>query len=199
MQELTRLSATGLIALSILFAAGCATRHRITLRHYPSIDVHVETSQKVAVDAADKRPSVVEDGMPSTYLGQFRASFGQKWNAQNSNGKDLDQQFKEDVIAELEAAGVAVGSPSNRKLTIEILEWDFDVYENARFWYKIKVIVTDSSGKVLAEELFEDTKLEEGDFWTAPHKEFAKELPKLYSNLVREIVAGSTKIKEALQ
>ena len=49
-----------------------------------------------------------------------------------------------------------LNSESGKTLSISIIEWNFDGYQNGRFWYEIRVDVLNNSGKIVTSSTLKD-------------------------------------------
>ena len=179
-------------------SSGCVAGQAIRLQHAPGSGPKFTTSRTVTVDAKDSRDFIVSGDKKPSYLGHFRAGFGNTWDVNNSEYKALAVQFKEDMLAELKAQGIQTVEAGERNIQVDIKDWNFDTYQNGKLWYEISVNITDNAGTVLASTTVKDQKVIRGSFWTGPVGAFKREVPVIYSDIIKNIL-GQDAIQKALQ
>lgn len=182
----------------IAVLSGCVARQAIRLQHAPGTGPKLSSSKTVAVDAKDSRSFIVNGDKKPSYLGHFRAGYGNTWDVNNAGYRALADQFKADIAAELKAQGIKTVASGERTIQVDIKDWNFDTYQNGKIWYEISVSVTDRSGSVLATTSVKDQKVIRGSFWTGPAAAFKREVPIIYSGIIKEILAKD-EIQKALQ
>ena len=192
------LALTACVPFLIATLCGCVAHQAITLRHTPGSGPVVTSSKTVSVDAKDSRDFVVSGHKQPSYLGHFRAGFGNVWDVNNAGKRALADQFKQDLVAELESKGIKAIATGERKLRVDIREWNFDTYQNGKIWYEIGVSVAAADGTQLANITLKKENVIRGSFWTGPAGAFKREVPLLYSGLIKEIL-GNGEIQKALQ
>ena len=182
----------------IVTVSGCVAGQVIRLNHVPGTGPKLSTSKTVTVNAKDSRDFVVSGDKKPSYLGHFRAGMGNPWDVNNAKYRALSEQFQNDIVAELKAQGITTVTSGERKIQVDIKDWNFNTYLNGKIWYEISVAVTDSSGAVLATTTVKDQKVIRGSFWTGPAGAFNREVPVLYSGIIKDIL-GKSEIQKALQ
>ena len=196
---LIRLLTATLIGPALITALpGCVARQAIRLQHAPGTVANLSSSKTVAVEAKDDRDFIVSGNKQPSYLGHFRAGFGNTWDVNNSGYRALAAQFKDDIVAELKAHGIKTVASGERKIQVDIKDWNFDTYMNGKLWYDISVVVTDGGGMVLATTSIKAETVIRGSFWIGPAVAFKREVPKVYSGIIKEIL-GKNEIQKALQ
>jgi len=195
--------------LGLVFAAvfacslltGCAAGQKIMLKYTPEASSKVGNSQKISVSVQDQRPFVKDKTKSPTYLGHFRSNAGIPWAVSNAGNMTLAGQFEEDLISELNALGFsAVTSGAAKTLKVEIIDYNFDAYNNGKFWYKLNVLVLDSSGATLVQTSLKETKIIAGcSGWIDQFAAFKEEMPKLHAQIIRKIVRDNEKVLSALR
>ena len=181
------------IALSML--SGCVAGQSIPLDYSPGVvSKPVSSSQTADVIVRDERPFVKDGTKSPGYLGHFRAGFGNTWGVTTKGNIPLAELMGKDIREELTAAGLKTSSQNpSRKLMVEIVDYNFDSYQNAKMWYEVNVKVLDSAGKVLAENNIKDTHVIRGSVMTGPKNAVMRETPVIYKKLITDIVhSGST-------
>lgn len=179
----------------IIAMEGCVG---IALRHTPGTGAALTSSRTVTVDVQDHRDFVVDGTKPGSYLGHFRGGYGNTWDVNNAGGRTLAAQFKDDLVAELDAHGIKTLASGERKILVDIRQWNFDAYQNGRIWYEMVVSVTDASGVPLASVTLKNEQVIRGNFWTGAPGAFKRKVPVVYSNLIKEIL-GNREIQQALK
>ena len=116
----------------------------------------------------------------------------------NAGYRALAEQFKTDIAAELKAQGIKTVASGERKIQVDIKNWNFDTYQNGKIWYELAVAVTDGGGSVLATTTIKGEKVIRGSFWTGPAGAFKRQVPVVYSAIIKEIL-GKDEIQKALQ
>ena len=177
--------------------SGCVAGQAIALRHTPSTSPALTSSKTVAVDVKDSRDFVLSGNKGPSYLGHFRAGFGNTWDVNNAKKRALAEQFRTDLIAELESRGIKTVASGERRMLVDIKEWNFDAYQNGRIWYEIDVSVTDAKGSLRGKIALKNEKVIRGSVMTGPARAFKREVPMIYSGIINDIV-GNTDIQKAL-
>ncbi len=178
--------------------SGCVAGQAIRLQHAAGSGPAFTSAKPISVDAKDSREFVVSGKKEGSYLGHFRAGFGNPWDVNNAGRRALADQFKQDIAAELQAHGNKTVATGERQLRVDIVDWNFDTHQNGRVWYEIACSVADAQGTALAKVTIKDTKVIRGSFWTGPAGAFKREVPVIYSGIVKEIL-GKPEIQEALR
>jgi len=191
-------SIIGPTLISTLSGCGSIAGQAIRLQHVPGTGPKLSSSKTVAVDARDSRDFVVSGDKQPSYLGYYRAIYGNTCDVNNSGYRALAKQFKEDILAELKAQGIETVASGERKIEVNIKDWNFDTYMNGKIWYEISVSVTDSGGSVLATTIIKDEKVIRGSFWIDIAIVFKWKVPVIYSGIINEIL-GKDEIQKALQ
>ena len=197
--RIIRLLTTAIIGSALIAAlSGCVAGQAIRLQHAPGSGPKLASAKTVAVDARDSREFVVSGDKQPSYLGHYRATYGNTWDVNNAGYRALAKQFKDDILAELKAQGIETVASGERKIEVNVKDWNFDTYLNGKVWYEISVAVTDDGGSVLATTTIKDEKVIRGNIWTGPAGAFKRELPVIYSGIINEIL-GKDEIQKALR
>lgn len=133
---------------------------------------------KVAVATVDERPDVVLKQNPPSYVGIWRAAFGNPWNFQTGDHRPLADDFSTTIVNSLVGSGFQAAavttqpaadaaealkllsqSTAERRMLVEIRKWDSDTYVNPTVHYDVTLHVYDSNGKELVSKT--DTKDQE--------------------------------------
>ncbi len=170
--------------------SGCVAGQSIRLDYSPSVVSNpVSSSQTAGVVVRDERPFVKDGTKSPDYLGHFRAGFGNTWGVTTKGNVPLAELMEKDILKELTAAGLKTTSQNpGRKLMVDIIDYNFDSYQNAKMWYEVNVRVLDSAGKVLAENKIRETHVIRGSVMAGPKNAVMREAPVIYKKLITDIV-----------
>ncbi len=182
-----------LIAIGML--SGCVAGQSIRLDYSPGVvSKPLFSSQTAVIIVSDERPFIKNGTKTPDYLGHFRAGFGNTWGVTTNGNVPLAELMEKDIRKELTAAGLNTTSQNpSRKLMVDIVDYNFDSYQNAKMWYEVNVKVLDGTGKVLAENKIKETHVIRGSVMTGPKNAVMREAPIIYKKLITDIVySGST-------
>lgn len=79
------------------------------------------------------------------------------------------------------------------------MDWNFDGYQDGRFWYELEVQVTDADGTVMTSNILKKATLIEGTFWAGAKGGFEKQMPGIYASVIRSIVDNNKDVLAALR
>ena len=79
------------------------------------------------------------------------------------------------------------------------MDWNFDGYQDGRFWYELDVKVTDADGTVMTSNILKKATLIEGTVWSGAKGGFEKQMPGIYESIIRSIVDNNQEVLAALQ
>lgn len=191
-----------LIALmAAIMLGGCVAGQSLPTKfEAASGESRIESSIPIAVSVTDQRPYVVSGAKPPYYIGKYRAGFGNPWDVSTENDESLAALITRDLSSDLAAIGhpVAAGAEADRQLTVSIKEWNFDGYQNGRFWYALLVTVSDANGGPLAESTVQEQIHIKGTLMMGAKGGFEREMPKLYPQIIRKIARDNAAISAAL-
>ena len=183
--------------------AGCAVGQKIPLTYTPE---QVEAAQGVdtlplSVTVTDDRPYVVSGDKNATFIGKYRAGFGNTWDVSTEGKTPLAQILYRDLTADLRKFGLTLvpNSTAERRLTVSIQDYNFDCYINCRVWHHLKVEIKDTSGSILhARNILDEQDVSGSAMW-GPKGAMEAELPKIYNKMIRNIVRGDAEAMAALK
>ncbi len=189
-----------MVGFSALVASlsGCVAGQSIGLRHVAGSVPEFTSKKTVVVEVKDSRDFVVSGKKDPSYLGHFRAGYGNTWGVKNAGNVSLANQFQNDLVAEVRSQGIKTDDSGDRKLAVDIIDWNFDGYQNGRVWYDIDVSVSDAAGKVLAKSKVKDEKVVRGSVMTGAAGAIKREVPAIYTGVIQEIL-GNREIQKALK
>jgi hypothetical protein len=184
--------------------------------HDASATTKTNTDKSIAVSSLDRRSYVVSGKSSPDFVGMQRGGFGNPFDVLTVSGKPLSSEFSEAIKTALARNGVNVivvdtqpsadnrGAMTNliathrdRLLLLNINEWLSDTYQNTGLRYTLKLSVTDSNGKQIAEKsLNGDLNLGGSAFNPPGH---AKEvIPGKFRSVVEQLL-NSPEISSALK
>ena len=173
--------------LAVLTLSGCVVGQKLEM-DYTAAARDVQEENSVRVSVTDDRPYVVSGDKKPWYVGKYRAGFGIPWDVTTDNNQPLAQMVAEDVEQALRAKGFAIAAQTpNRTLSISILDWNFDGYQDGRFWYELQVQVSDAAGTIVTSETLKKATVIEGTFWAGAKGGFEKQMPGIYEGIIRSI------------
>ena len=171
-----------------------AVDQKIQLMHSPAVAQKTfETPpSEVFLQVRDERPYVKNKSKKPYYVGHFRGGYGNILDSSTEGKISLADRFKEDIQKELLSTGFKVSELNGRRqLSVDILDYNFDTNSfsgNAWNWYEINVKVLDTNGKILAENVIKDKQLIKGSSLWGPVDAVKRDMPKIYSKIVTDIV-----------
>lgn len=188
------------LALSPLVLAGCVAGQSLqTTYQAPEAEVQA-TGPSVALKVTEDRPYVTSGDKPPYFIGKYRAGFGNPWDVSTENNEPLVDILRRDLAIELAALGHPVKDdvPADRQLIVSIRDWNFDGYQNGKFWYELAVSVQSGTGEVLASSIVKDNIGITGSLWTGAKGGFERDMPKIYPEVIRKTIRGNPEISGAL-
>lgn len=188
------------LVLSPLVLAGCVAGQSLqTTYQAPEAEVQA-TGPSVALKVTEDRPYVTSGDKPPYFIGKYRAGFGNPWDVSTENNEPLVDILRRDLAIELAALGHPVKDaiPADRQLIVSIRDWNFDGYQNGKFWYELAVSVQSGTGEVLASSIVKDNIGITGNLWTGAKGGFERDMPKIYPEVIRKTIRGNPEISSAL-
>jgi len=191
--------AVAALAACAVLLGGCVVGQSVA----PTYDVGpaaAATGTPVALVVRDERPYVKNGEKPAFFIGQYRGGFGNPWNVSSEGDQPLASLLQRDLTKELQSLGhpVVAQSPGVRVLDVAIDEYQFDGYQNAKFWYLFNVRVIGPDGKAVAQSTVQDHQVIQGTFWEGAKGGVEKKLPELYAGAIRKLVRDNPSISAAL-
>ncbi|MBF0384419.1 MAG: hypothetical protein HQL27_00970 [Candidatus Omnitrophica bacterium] len=184
----------------VLFCSSCAVNQGILLEYTPETREQIVSSNTISVKVSDERPFIKDNSKPPSFIGKFRGSYGNPWNAYTEGKIPLAQVFAQDLIREIKALGLRMKElNSDRTIKVEIMDYNFDAAIDGRFWYEIKVSVLDMNNDVLKENMFKDVIEIKGSVWTGAMGAFKEKLPEIHRELIRKMIRENPQAKDALR
>ena len=180
---------------------GCVAGQNIKLHYEPVTSNNFVSKQLVNIIVSDQREFVTSGNKSPWYIGHYRAGFGNTWDVVNYGKVPLADQMKKDIQSELLSLGFQ-SDPQNissKTVSVFVKNWNFDAMANGELWYDITVVVSDSKGAALASVNLSEKKYIDGSFWTGAKGAMQKEVPKIYSDLIRSMIRDNPVVLAALK
>jgi len=197
-----RIFSIGIVSIGMVASlTGCVVGQSLKTNYQPAAASKVAAGGPVVIDVADNRPYVKSGEKSPYYVGKYRSGFGIPWDVTTQDKEPLADVLKRDLGKEVEALGFNVAEPASaaRKISVSVEEWNFDGYQNGKFWYALDVNVTDANGKVLATSQLKDNKGITGNLWTGAKGGFERDMPKLHAEILRKLVRENRTVLDALR
>jgi hypothetical protein len=191
------LSCQFVILLALL--VGCVAGQSINLDYNPEAGGQPKQVKGTRLQVTDERPYVKAGDKNPSYIGHYRAGFGNTWDVSTQNSRPLAKLMEEDLTRELAALGFVTDGPgAERMLRVSIKDWNFDAYANGKLWYQVEVTVEGPDGAILARSELEDKRVIKGSVLVGAKYAFQREVPDIYRALIRRIVRENPDILKAL-
>lgn len=178
---------------------GCVAGQHVKLNHIPS-SVAQETRIAINIEVKDQRDAVVKGHWGRDRIGAYRAGFGNKWDVTTFKNRALADLIKEDLSEDARSLGYQVveNGQEQKWLRVAITTWDFDGYIDTRFWYAFTIEVLNHAGEVLAKDAIEGEKIMHGNAMTGAKSGVQRDLPKIYSGLIEDLLRNNIKIRKSI-
>ena len=187
--------------LALFFALyGCVAGQHIKMDYVPEGAADNKRYSSVLLSVSDVREYVLSGEKDKSYIGRYRAGFGNPWSVTTYQRVSLEAKFLEDLKKEMESLGFNNNSPApdRKKLLVDIIDWNFDGFQNGRFWYEIVVKVEDASGKIVASDTLKEEIIVKGTVMMGARGGFEREVPIIYGKVLKAMVRNNQKIFAAL-
>ena len=191
----------GIGLAGVLFLSGCVAGQHIQLSYNPPpAEMKVNSAKTIKVAVKDAREYVLNKDKSPSYIGHYRAGYGNTWDVTTDGKVALADKFAGDIKNELTSLGFSLNDTSpDRTLEVNIVEYNFDAYMNGKMWYEIKVRALDKAGNSLAESVLKDKVVIEGSVWVGAKYAFEQKVPVIYGDIVKNIVRNNKQVMEALK
>ncbi len=189
-----------LLIVVISVFSGCAVKQKVALEYEaPKASATAQSYPEVNVVVNDERPYIISGEKPASYIGTYRGGFGNPFNVNTKDLVALSQLLHDDLLEELNAMGF-VKKNGGKTLVVDILAWKFDAYQNASFNYTLHVKVVGNDKKTIASSNVLGTDIYiKGTFMEGGKGGVERDMPKLYSDVIRQTVRENKEILEALR
>jgi hypothetical protein len=187
------------LSVCVVLLGGCVVGQTVSPT-YEAGPQGAATGTPVALNVRDERPYVKNGEKPPYFIGQYRGGFGNPWNVSTEGDQPVATLLQRDLAKELQSLGhPVVGQYAGvRVLDVAIDDYQFDGYQNAKFWYLFNVRVIGPDGKVMAQSAVQDKQVIQGTFWEGAKGGVEKKLPELHADAIRKLVRDNPTILAAL-
>lgn len=197
---LQRARAVGVFFL-LLLVSGCVAGQKINMAYDAGVTGNEELSDKIQVVVEDVRPFVVNKDKDPSYIGHYRAGFGNTWDVKTEGEVPLADKVRKDLVSDLVALHFTKGNNLGngaKVLKVSIVDWNFDTYMNGKFWYDCDVVVT-RGDQTLASAKLKDKIVINGSFWVGAKYAFEREMPRIYQEIIHKMVRDNKEVLAALK
>lgn len=186
-----------LLVLAAWLLSACVAGQHLRIDHQPEEPTSEARNVSVSVKVDDHRSYILNKDKEEYYIGHYRATFGNTFDVTTQNKIPLKEQVQADLIEELLNLGFDTAEFGN-VLGVEIVEWNFDSYQNGKFWYQINLTVDNPIGERLASTSIEDTVVIKGKVMTGAKGGFEEQMPGIYDDIIDRILRNNPTILQAL-
>jgi hypothetical protein len=186
----------------LVVVLACVAGQKVDTTYSPEPESVAADQGAVTLSVTDQREYVLSGAKDPSYIGKFRAGFGNTWDVKTEGQVPLAELIAKDLGADLEALGFSLpeGVATPRRLEVSIKDWNSDSYKHAEIWYDLDVRVTDGQGEMLHEETIKKENIViEGSAMTGPKKAFMKEYPGIYKGVIMQIARDNDAVLNALR
>lgn len=186
----------------LVVVLACVAGQKVDTTYSPEPESVAADQGAVTLSVTDQREYVLSGAKDPSYIGKFRAGFGNTWDVKTEGQVPLAELIAKDLSADLEALGFSLpqGVATPRRLEVSIKDWNSDSYKDAEIWYDLDVRVTDQQGEVLHEEKIKKENIViEGSAMTGPKKAFMKAYPGIYKSVIMQIARDNAAVLNSLR
>lgn len=178
----------GLIS-GIVLLSGCVAGQNIKMDYTPHQNNSADSGIVVRTVVSDERDYIRNGNKDPWYIGHYRAGFGNTWDVSTFQKVPLAEQITRDLKEDLANLGHIDDSnlQPEFELQVKINEWNFDAYQNGRFWYDLQVITLNYSGQKLQEFRVKGEEIIKGSFFGGAKSGFERKMPIIYNNIITSI------------
>jgi hypothetical protein len=189
-----------LLPLAPLLLAGCVAGQSLGTDYEAQPAAVPAEGTSVLLKVTEDRPYVTSGDKAPYYVGKYRAGFGNPWDVTTRDNVPLVDVLRGDIAEELVALGHPVkdAPPADRQMSVSIRDWNFDGYQNGEFWYELLVTVQSADGAALASSVVKNRVGITGTLWEGAKGGFERDMPKLYPQVIRQLVRDNPEVSAAL-
>jgi uncharacterized lipoprotein YajG len=189
------------LIILVLLLTGCVAGQEIAL-HYnpvPPILGYEGHGMAVSVSVVDNRPYIKGHDKDPSYLGHYRASFGNTWDVTNFNAMPLADQMAIDLSHELQSLGfTVVGQGPGKNILVTINDFNFDAMWNGEIWYGVNIKIKEN-GKNISQSEVKDTAFISGNAMVGAKYDMEREIPVYYDQIIRGLIRANPGTMAALK
>lgn len=188
-----------LLAASLFILGGCVAGQHLGMDYVAENEMVVGNNATANVFVKDIRPYVLSGEKPASYVGKYRAGFGNPWDVNTEGDEALADIVARDLKEDLGALGfVVTDAEPSRTLQVSIVDWSMDSYQNGRMWCELDLTVMNGDGEELAHDKFSLTKHITGTLWEGGKGGVEREMPGFYKEVITGIVRSNDTVLGAL-
>lgn len=186
-----------ILLLTLFILSGCAVGQNLKLNHVPAEPGQAKKGVSAGVDVEDNRSYVVSGNKPEFFIGKYRAGLGNTWDVTTYQKIPLKDQIKSDLIEEIKNMGYDLDDTGNI-LSISIVDWNFDGYQNGKFWYELNVKVFGNDGGEKFSTTLKDKIIIKGTVMGGAKAGFERDMPGHYDAIINKILRNNSGVISAL-
>ena len=156
------------IAVALLLG-GCAFGQKYSYQAATVPMSRMATSAPVALAVQDRRPYVVSQNKPESFVGLSRGGFGNPFDVNTASGQPMALDMRDAIVSGMRARGIEVkvvaaspcdnadriqrgfaASGARRLMLVTLSEWKSDLMISAALHYDVTLVVLDEKGTELA-------------------------------------------------
>ncbi len=187
------------LAVCLFMLGGCVAGQHLDMEYAAESDLVIGNNATAYVFVKDNRPYVLSGEKPASYVGKYRAGFGNPWDVTTEGNLPLADIIARDLREDLDAMGFVVSDTEpSRTLQVSIVDWSMDSYQNGRLWCELDLTVLDGDGAELIRDKFSLTKEITGTLWEGGKGGVEREMPVFYKEVIIGIARANDTVLGAL-
>lgn len=195
----SKLSKYAVLSLVSLLMWGCAEKQKVDMGYVPTKKESAAEYQRANLAINDLRDFVVNGKKDPSYIGFYRSGFGVPYDVNTKDNTALSKLLEKSIESEMAALGFVKDGANKKTLNISVTKWKFEAFQDAVFEYALDVRVLDASGKQIEKTRVENKISIEGDFWSGGKGGVQRDMPKIYQNIINNVLKDNKTILSALQ
>lgn len=176
-----------------MLLSGCVAGQNIKMDYIPIQNTLSDSGIAVRAIVSDERSYIKSGNKKPWYIGHYRAGFGNTWDVSTFQKIPLAEQIARDLKEDLANLGHMDDSNLQPELEVQVTinEWNFDAYQNGRFWYDLQVIIVNSSGNKVQDFRVKSEEIIKGSFFGGAKSGFERKMPTIYNNIITSITRNN--------
>ena len=187
------------LLLTLALLVSCAGGRQVPMSYQPGNPANM-TQVRVKTTVVDARPAVIAGDREPWVIGRYPAGVGYNREFVTPGRQPLANKLHLDLLKEIRALGMGNVRQTERakQLDVRILNWDFDGTAENILRYRIKVTVTDESGRALTSGTITQNTPIDGTFFAGARGGYERVMPRLYPRIVASIIRENNAVRNAL-
>ena len=187
------------IVFLVFLLSGCVAGQHIKVGGVEKSQPEKQLNVQVNLNVEDKRTYVTSGDKEPYYIGHYRAGLGNTWDVTTYQKQSLADLLSKDLSNELLSLGFTLGSDQfDKKLIVNVNDWNFDMYINGKMWWDLDVLVVTADGNLLASEKLKEERIIEGNILTGAKSAFERNVPLIYLEIVKNTIRNNQAVMNAL-